>query len=211
MVWWYYNTLPHIALQYAGSGERCNGVNGEFFAADVEGVESVGAVGAVFEQIFLALGELFSGFVLAEAVAVAGYPCGLDCQNKIIVILAVEEWHQTLPPGKGLVYEQIFLVVAHRVAEIDGLDRPPVPLKFVHHPPAHILFVDGIVGVERGGVVIVYDGLVAVVLVVFAEVGDKGGYLALEFGIKGFYDVQAAVARLSGYNPVVIRYNILSI
>ncbi len=25
---------------------------GEFFAADIEGIESVGAVGAVFEQVF---------------------------------------------------------------------------------------------------------------------------------------------------------------
>ena len=44
----------------------------EFLAADVEGIEGVGAVGAVFEQIFFALGELFAGLVLAEAVAPVG-------------------------------------------------------------------------------------------------------------------------------------------
>ena len=31
---------------------------GKFFATDVEGIEGVGAVGAVFEQVFLGLGEL---------------------------------------------------------------------------------------------------------------------------------------------------------
>ena len=44
----------------------------EFLAADVEGIESVGAVGAMFEQVFLGLGELFAGFILAEAVAPVG-------------------------------------------------------------------------------------------------------------------------------------------
>ena len=44
----------------------------EFLAADVEGIESVGAVGAVLEQVFFATGELLAGFILAEAVATVG-------------------------------------------------------------------------------------------------------------------------------------------
>ena len=44
----------------------------EFFAAYVKSVESIGAVGAVFEQVFLRLGELFAGLILAEAVATIG-------------------------------------------------------------------------------------------------------------------------------------------
>ncbi len=32
----------------------------EFFTADVEGIESVGAVGAVFEQVFFALGKFLA-------------------------------------------------------------------------------------------------------------------------------------------------------
>ena len=44
----------------------------EFFAADVEGIEGVGAVGAVFEQVFFRLGELFARLILAEAVATVG-------------------------------------------------------------------------------------------------------------------------------------------
>lgn len=41
----------------------------ELFAADVEGIEGVGAV---FEQVFLGLGEFFAGLILAEAVAPVG-------------------------------------------------------------------------------------------------------------------------------------------
>ncbi len=36
----------------------------EFFATDVEGIESVGAVSAAFEQVFLRFGEFLAGFVL---------------------------------------------------------------------------------------------------------------------------------------------------
>ena len=35
-------------------------VNGEFLATDIEGVESVGAGGAVFEEVFLGFGELLA-------------------------------------------------------------------------------------------------------------------------------------------------------
>jgi hypothetical protein len=35
-------------------------VDGELFAADVEGVESVGAGGAVFEEVFLGFGEFLA-------------------------------------------------------------------------------------------------------------------------------------------------------
>lgn len=59
---------------------------GEFFAADIEGIESVGAVGAVFEQVFLGLGELFAGFVLAEAVAATADSGRLDSENQVLVV-----------------------------------------------------------------------------------------------------------------------------
>lgn len=42
-----------------------------FLAADVEGIKSIGAVDAVFEEVFFAFGELFAGLVFAEAVASA--------------------------------------------------------------------------------------------------------------------------------------------
>ena len=47
--------------------------------------------------------------------------------------------------------------------------------------------------------------------IVAAEVIDECRYLTLELDVKRLYDVQAAVAWLTGDNPVVIRSNILSI
>ena len=41
----------------------------ELLAADIERVEGIGAVGTVFEEVFLGLRLLLHGHVLAEAVA----------------------------------------------------------------------------------------------------------------------------------------------
>ena len=79
--------------------------------------------------------------------------------------------------------------MAHRVAEVDGIDRPAVAFQFVDYPPTHILFVDSIVGVESGGIVIVDDGLVAVVTIVSAEVVNESGYLPLELDVKRLDDI----------------------
>ena len=87
----------------------------EFFAADVEGIERIGAVGAVFEQVFFGLGELFAGLILAEAVATVGDTGGLDSKDKVFVIRAVEERHKLLLLGEGVVDEKTLLVVVHRV------------------------------------------------------------------------------------------------
>jgi len=76
----------------------------KFFRSDVEGIESVGAVGAVFEQVFLGFGKLFSGLVLAKAVASTQQPCGLDCEDKVFVVGAVEERHKALLTGEALIY-----------------------------------------------------------------------------------------------------------
>ena len=108
----------------------------ELFPADVEGVEGVGAVGAVFEEVFFGLGELFSGFVLAEAEATTGDTCGLYGEDKVVVVLTVEERHEALLPGKALVDEKILLVMPHGITEIDILDAPAVAFKFMdYHPP----------------------------------------------------------------------------
>lgn len=57
---------------------------------DIEGIESVSAVGAVFEKVFLGLRELFAGFILSETKAAAFYTCRLYGENKIIIILPIE-------------------------------------------------------------------------------------------------------------------------
>ena len=61
----------------------------ELLAADIEGVEGIGAIGAVFEKVFFGLRLLFHGLVFAEAVATTFHSCGLDGEDKVIVVLAV--------------------------------------------------------------------------------------------------------------------------
>lgn len=41
----------------------------KLLAADIDGVEGIGVVGAVFEKVFFGLRLLLHGLVLAEAVA----------------------------------------------------------------------------------------------------------------------------------------------
>ena len=45
----------------------------EFFTTDVESIESVGAVGTMFEQVFFRFGKFFAAFVFAETIAAAAY------------------------------------------------------------------------------------------------------------------------------------------
>ena len=132
----------------------------EFFAADVEGVEGIGAVGTVFEKVFFGLRMLLHRLVLAEAVAISLHSCGLDSEDKVIIVLAVEVQHKTLLPGKALVDEKVFLVVAHRVAKIHINDLPSVTLKLMEYHPMEVLVVHGIIRAEGGGIIIVDDRLV---------------------------------------------------
>ena len=162
---------------------------GEFLAPDVESIEGIGAVGAVFEKVFLGLRKFFSGFVLAEAVATASDTCGLNGEDKVVVVLSVEERHQPLLSGKTLVDEKIFLIVPHRVADVNGFDLPASAFKFVYHDPTEVLLVDGIVRAERGSVVVENHGLVSVLGVVGTEVFDKCRDFALELDVEGLYDV----------------------
>lgn len=47
--------------------------------------------------------------------------------------------------------------------------------------------------------------------IVAAEVLDECRYLAVELDVETLDDIEAAVARLTGDNPVDIGYNIVSI
>ena len=93
--------------------------------------ESVGAVGAVFEEVFFRLGKFLAAFVLAKTVAAAAHAGCLNGEDKVVVILSVEERHKALLSGKTLVDEQILLIVPHGIAEIDSLDSPAVAFKLV--------------------------------------------------------------------------------
>ena len=72
----------------------------ELLAADVECIEGIGAVGTVFEKVFFGLRLLFHGLVLAEAVASSLHSCGLDGEDKVIVVLADKVRHEALLPAK---------------------------------------------------------------------------------------------------------------
>ena len=132
-------------LRYARHGEGESFVEREFFAADVEGIESIGAVGAVFEEVFFGFGELFAGLVFAEAVASAADTSRLDGEYQVLVVGAVEEWHEALFTCEALVDEQVFFIVSHRVSEVHGFATPALPLELVDYNPTEILLVDGIV------------------------------------------------------------------
>ena len=82
----------------------------KLLAADIEGVEGIGAVGTVLEKVFFGLRLLLHRLILAEAVASSLYSCGLDGEDKFIVVLAVEVRHKALLPGKALIDEKIFLI-----------------------------------------------------------------------------------------------------
>ena len=47
----------------------------KLLAADVEGIEDIGAVSTVFEKVFFGLRLLFHGLVLAKAVASSLHSC----------------------------------------------------------------------------------------------------------------------------------------
>ena len=111
----------------------------KLLAADIEGVEGIGAIGTVFEKVFFGLRLLLHTFVLAEAVASSLHSCRLDGEDKVIVVLAVEVRHQSLLPGKALIDEKIFLIVSHRVAEIHVNDLPSVALELMGDYPMELI------------------------------------------------------------------------
>ena len=94
-------------------------------------------------------------------------------KNEVVVILAVEKGHEPLFACEPLIDQEVFLVVPHRVPEIDIDDRPTVPLEFVANHPMEVLVVDGIVGSESRGIVVIDDGLIFVIRIVCAEVVNK--------------------------------------
>ena len=100
----------NIKLKYSANIHAESVAVREFLAADVECIERICAVGAVFEEVFFALGKFLAAFVLAKTVAAAAHAGCLNGEDKVVVILSVEERHKTLLAGKTLVDEQIFLL-----------------------------------------------------------------------------------------------------
>lgn len=65
----------------------------KILATYIEGVESVGAV---FEEVFIGFGELLAWLVLTEAVAISAASCRSDGKDKVGVVGAIEERHESL-------------------------------------------------------------------------------------------------------------------
>ena len=63
----------------------------KFSQPDIEGVESVGAGGAVFEEGFLGFDELLAQLVLAEAVAPSAHSYRLDGKDKAGIVATTEK------------------------------------------------------------------------------------------------------------------------
>lgn len=61
----------------------------ELFAPNIECIKGISAIGTVFEEVFLGLGQLLAGFVFVEAVASVQNSGRLNGEDKIIVILTL--------------------------------------------------------------------------------------------------------------------------
>ena len=163
----------------------------ELLTADIQRIESIRAVCTMLQQVLLRLWLLLHGLVLSEAISPPLYPSRLDGQYQIIIILTVEERHETLLPSKALVDEQVLLVMAHRVAQVHILYLPPVALKLMNNHIAEVLVVHSIVRAKRRGIVVEDDRLVLMIGVVRTEIIDQGGNLTLELDVEGLQNVQA--------------------
>ena len=65
----------------------------KLFATDVERIECVCSVSAMLKQVFFCLSKFFATFVLTKTIATTSNASRLNSENKVIIILSVEEWH----------------------------------------------------------------------------------------------------------------------
>ncbi len=118
---------------------------GEFFTSDEQCIESISAIGTVFEKILFRLSQLLTGFILVKAITSSCHSSSLNSENQVIVILAIKERHEALFPSESLVDEQVFLIMPHRISEIDIIDSPSMAFKLMDDNPSEILLVHCIV------------------------------------------------------------------
>ena len=117
----------------------------ELLTPDIECVKRIRSVGTVFKKILFRFGILLIVLVLAESQPPTIHLCRLYGKNQVIVVLTVEERHEPLLSGKATVDEQVFLIMLHRIAEIDINDFPSPAFKLMHNDPVEVLFIHRIV------------------------------------------------------------------
>lgn len=105
-------------LHYATQRNRKNIVLRELLTADIQHIKSIYAVGTMLQQVLFRFRLFLHRLVFSEAVASTFYPCRLNSEYQVIVILSIKERHQALLPSKALIDEQVFLIVTHRISEI---------------------------------------------------------------------------------------------
>ena len=89
----------------------------------------------MFQQVLFSFCQLFTGFVLVKSIAPTANASRLNSEDKVIVILTVEERHEPLLPCESLVDEQVFLIMSHRISEIHVNDRPATAFKLMDDHP----------------------------------------------------------------------------
>ena len=96
---------PVSFLHYSSCPDGIDVVLWELLAANVKGVEGIGAIGAVLEQVLFRLGVFLLRLVLAEAIAATLHASRLDGEDEVVVVRSVEERHEALLAGEALVDE----------------------------------------------------------------------------------------------------------
>ena len=86
------------------------------FTPNIQRIESIRAIGAVLQQILLRFRILLCRLVLSETVSTAFHTSRLHRKNQVIIILAVEVWHEPLLPSKPLVNQQVLLIMSHGIS-----------------------------------------------------------------------------------------------
>lgn len=193
-------------LHYAGHiGHRAAEIR-EVLATDIESVKGVCTIGTELETVILRFGEFLTGFVFMETVAADCHTGRLDGENKVIVILSVEIWRETVFALESPVDKMVLFLMAHRVAEWCSHYVPAMFTEFVNNSVPEVDGIDRIVGAKRGSVVIEYNGLTVVMGVIPTKIIDERGDFTFIFHIKGFEYIETSEAfvGLAGNNPVDI-------
>lgn len=92
-----------------------------------------------------------------ETVTAASYAGRLNSENKIIVILTVEIWSETIKSGETVVYKMIFFFMPHRVTERRSDNVPAMLAELVDDSMTEVDRVDRIVRAESGSVIVKHD------------------------------------------------------
>lgn len=100
----------------------------------------------------------------------------------------------------------VFFLMTHRIAERSGHNAPPVFLELIDDCMAEVYRIDGIIGAERGSVIVKHHRLARMMCIILAKLRYESRNLTLVFNIERFEDIKTAktLIGLSGYNPVYI-------